>query len=239
MKACLFCLVCILAVAGRASAQTQYPPFPNGMRVQAGGSGVLPRNTPSANGTCGTDNHTCTAADAIVPGTYGVIQPDPPVLDPGGWYWSKVVYDNGVTGWSSAYPPYLNMLSPPQMISGVDFNIVGDYAGPALVQGVCINDGVSSAAQLQLQVSASGQSGTLICPLKAPGIGNHIAVIRAVNNAGTTPSTEFQFSVTAAAIPQPPAAPQGLRIAPTSMTTQTLGTAAPATGAKPATEKPK
>jgi hypothetical protein len=215
-----------------------YPPFTAGMRIQVG-QAVLPRNTPSLNGTCGSDNHPCSTGDAVPPSTFGVVQPDAPVLDPAGWYWSKIAFDNGINGWVSAYPPYINPLTPPQMIAGSSFSVVGDYNGPALTQGVCINDGLASAATLQLQVNATGQQGTMICPQKAPGTGNHKIVVQAVNSAGTAASTEFQYSVTSAPIPVPPTAPSSLRIAPVggATATQRIDTATPAVN-KPTAEKP-
>ena len=222
------CFVVCLFLPGLVQAQTtQYSPFPNGMRVISGGTGVLLRNTPSLSGTCGTPAHTCTAADSIPPNTYGVIQPDPPVLDAGGWYWHRITfqYAGGVTGWVSAYPPYINMLSPPQMIEGVTMSVVADYIGPALTQAICINDGVNSAATLSLQPQSGGTTGsvqgTLLCAWGMPGIGNHKAVVKAVNNAGTMDSTEFQFAVNTAPTQVAPAAPSNLRITPLGGTTAT------------------
>jgi hypothetical protein len=209
-----------LALGLIASAQTQYPPFPAGMRLVVGGSGALPRNTPSISGTCGKDNHACTAADAIVPGVYGVVQNDPPVFEPAGWWWVNVTYENGITGWTSGYPPYLNALTPPQMAQGFNFRVVGDYNGPNLTSARCINDGVQSDATMNLQAITGGlgQTGTLSCLWNAPANGNHIAVIQAINNVATVPSTEFQFSVTAQVVPQAPNAPSNLRIGPQSGT---------------------
>jgi len=197
------------------------------MRLQVG-SPVLVRNTPSLNGTCGSDNHVCTAADAIPSGQYGVVQIDPPVFESAGWWCSRIAYETGVTGWSSAYPPYLNQLTPPQMAQGFNFRVVGDYAGPGLTQGICINDGVQSAAVLNLQPQSGGTgvTGTMSCAWTMPPIGNHITVIQGVNTVGPGPlSAEFQFSVTAKVVPQPPGTPQNLRIAPVSegVTANTLG----------------
>lgn len=199
-------------------SQTQYPPFPAGMRLVVGGSGALPRNTPNLNGMCGTPAHECTAADAIPPGVHGVVQNDPPVFEPAGWWWVNVTYENGITGWTSGYPPYLNALTPPQMAQGFSFRVVGDYNGPNLTSGRCINDGVQSDAVLNLQAITGGlgQTGTLSCLWTTPANGNHIAVIQAINNVATTPSTEFQFSVTAQVVPQAPNAPSNLRIGPAS-----------------------
>jgi hypothetical protein len=142
------------------------------------------------------------------------VQTDPPVLDPSGFYWVKMQFDSGVSGWSSGYPPYLVALSPPQMIQGANFSIAGDYNGPAITQAVCIIDGVNSAAVLNLQPTSGGQQGTLICAVAAPAVGNHKAVIRTENNAGSAASPEFQYAVTSAPIPQPPNAPSNLRITP-------------------------
>jgi hypothetical protein len=175
----------------------------------------------------------------VLPATFGVIQSDPPVLDPAGWYWSKINFDNGISGWVSAYPPYINSLQPPQMIADVAFTIVADYNGPAITQGVCLNDGLSSAATLQLQVGATGQTGSMICPQNKPGIGNHKVVVQAVNPAGTAASSEFQYSVTTAVTPMPPAPPANLRIGPIGGA-QVIGAArdaAPVTN-KPATTTP-
>lgn len=199
---------------------TQYPPFPAGMRLLVGSTGVLARNTPSLSGTCGKDNHACTVADAIPPGQYGVVQNDAPVFESSGWWWVKVNYENGVSGWSSGYPPYLNQLNPPQMAQGFSFRTIADYAGPSITQGICIKDGTESAATLSLQPipNSVGQQGTISCPWTTPAIGNHIVVIRAVNNAGVANSSEFQFAVTAQVVPQPPNTPSNLRIAPLTTT---------------------
>lgn len=204
-----------------------YPILPPGMRVLVGGSGVYARNTPDANGTCGTPAHACTAADLVAPGMYGVVQADAPVIDPAGWSWLRVQYETGVTGWSPGYPPSLNMLNPPQMVQGSSFRVVGDYSGPSLTGATCINDGVNSAAVLSLTPipGGTGQQGTLQCDWKAPPVGNHKAVITATNAIGSAPSTEFQFAVTTQAQPTPPAAPTSLRIGPVSGVTRTGGTA--------------
>jgi hypothetical protein len=209
----------LLLLAGIANAQTtQYPPYPAGMRLQVGSGGVLPRNTPSLTGTCGKDNHVCTPSDAIPPGIFGVVQSNPPVFEAAGWWWIMVNYENGINGWSSGYPPYLNMTSPPQMAQGFSFRVAGDYSGPTLTSGRCYNDGVVSNATLNLQAQGTGQTGTMSCLWTTPPNGNHIAVIEAINNAGTMKSSDFQFSVTAQAVPQPPVAPSNLRIAPTNLT---------------------
>lgn len=211
---------------------TQYPPLTPGMRVLTGAQGALPRNAPALTGQCGTPPHDCTTADVVAPNTYGVILPTAPVLDPAGWYWHSITFDTAVTGWVSAYPPYINQLQPPQMIAGSSFNIVADYAGPSLTQAICIKDGVNTAATMQLQAVTTGVQGTLLCPWVDSGIGNHKVVITAVNGAGTMASAEFQFSVTSAPVPQPPSAPQSLRIAPLAGTTtqrlQDVKPAAPA-----------
>src|SRR5262245_13009596 len=186
------------------------------MRLLVGSSGVVARNQPSLSATCGPDNHVCGAADVIPSGLYGVVQLDPPVMEPAGWWWVRVAYENGLTGWSSGYPPYLNSLSPVQMAQGFNFRVIADYTGPTLTQATCISDGVNSAAILNLQPipSGTGQQGTLLCTWTMPAVGNHIAVVRAVNNVGSAPSTEFQFQVTAQVVAPPPNAPTNLRIAP-------------------------
>lgn len=199
------------------SQTTQYPAYPAGMRLQVG-QAVLVRNTPSLSGTCGKDNHVCTTADAVPPGQYGVVQSDPPVFESAGWWWSRIAFENGITGWASAYPPYLQQLSPPEMAQGFSFRVVGDYSGPTLTQAVCISDGVNSAATMNLQFSGTGQMGTLSCLWTNPPIGNHIQVIRADNGAGQAPSTEFQFKVTAKATQPPPVPPANLRIGPVTLT---------------------
>ncbi len=193
-----------------------YPPLPPGMRVIVGAQGVMVRNTPSLTGQCGTPPHDCTQADVMPANTYGVVQSDPAVLDPAGWSWQVVTFDNGVSGWVSAYPPYINQLTPTQMVSGVPFQIVGDYSGPALTRAVCINDGANSEATMQLQPVTTGVTGVLLCPWKDAGVGNHKVVIIAVNSTATMNSAEFQFSVTAAPVPSPPGTPQNLRIGPVS-----------------------
>jgi hypothetical protein len=203
------------------------------MRLIVGAQGVLARNTPSGTGTCGADNHVCTQADAILPNTYGVVQSDVPVLDPAGWYWVRVTYESGQTGWSSGYPPFLNSLSPPQMVQGSSFRIVADYNGPALTSARCVSDGVQSDAVMQLQATTGGQMGTLQCTWKAPTVGNHIQVITAVNANGSAPSTEFQFSVTTAPVPPIPASPMNLRI------TQLTGTPVTTSGNSPEKEQKK
>jgi hypothetical protein len=191
-----------------------------------GSTGALLRIKPITY-QCGEPAHECTNSDVIPPNSYGVIQSDPPVLDAAGWYWLRVDFDtptaNGQDiGWVSATPPYLNMLNPPQMISGVPFSIVASYGpGPILTNAVCINDGVTSAATMQLQSATCcsdngpGQVGSLICPwpVSQAGVGNHKVVIQAVNKQGTAASNEFQFSVTSAPQSLPPTQPTGLRIA--------------------------
>lgn len=194
-----------------------YPLYPPGMRVIVGSGGALARNQPSFTGTCGPDNHACTAADAVAPNTYGVVQSNPPVLDSGGWYWHRVLFETAVEGWVTVTgPERLSALSPPQMIQGSSFQIVGDYLGPILTGARCILDGVNSDAVRSLAPDAAGQKGTLHCPWPKADLGNHIAVIQAINNAGTMNSSEFQFAVTAAPVAPIPAVPSNLRIAPSS-----------------------
>lgn len=220
-----------LSIATIASAQaqplppepgtntTQYPPLPTGMRVFVGTAGTYARNTPSHTGQCGTPPHECAAGDVLAPNTYGVVQNDPPVLDAGGWSWQNVLFDNAIKGWVMAYPPNINTLSPPQMISGVPFQIIADYTGSVLTQAVCINDGANSPATVQLSpFSGGGVQGTLLCPWPMAGIGNHKVVIHAVNGSGTMASPEFQFAVTSAPVVSSPAQPQNLRIGPASGT---------------------
>jgi hypothetical protein len=215
-------LISLICLANQARAQTsQYPPYPAGMRLVVGGSGVYARSIPSLTGNCGTgEGHPCAAADVIPPGVYGIVQNDPPVFEAAGWWWVRVVYDNKITGWSTGYPPYLNQLVPPQMALGFSFRVAGDYTGPTLTEGRCISDGVQSAASLNLQPQSggTGQTGTMSCLWTTPPVGNHIAVIQAINAVGTSNSTEFQFAVTMQAVPQPPNAPVNLRIAPTTVT---------------------
>lgn len=204
----------VLLISSYAYAQSS--PYPPGMRLIVGGSGALARNTPSLNGTCGMPAHECTAADSVAPGVYGVVQNDPPVFDPGGFWWVNTSFETGVVGWVSGVPPYLNQLTPVQMAQGFSFKVVGDYLGPNLTAAKCINDGIQSDAilNLQAQQGGTGQTGTLACIWNTPSVGNHIAVITAVNTVGSAPSTEFQFSVTAQVVPQVPSAPTNLRIAP-------------------------
>lgn len=212
----------LFLTAQAALAQQAYPPpYPAGMRVVVGGQGALARNTPSMAGLCGEPPHPCTTADAVLPGVYGVVQADAPVLDPGGFYWLRVTYDSQVTGWSSAYPPFVNMMVPPQMVAGSSFRIVGDYLnGPPLTAGRCLYDGLQVPATLSLQPSGANVTGTILCDQWVkPVVGNHIGVIQAVNlgEGGvtqTTPSTEFQFVVSESPKPLPPLAPSNLRIAP-------------------------
>lgn len=210
--------VCVLL------AQTPQPPapYPNGMRVVVGADGSIPRNAPW--GTCGTDNHACGAGDSQPTGVYGFVMPDPPVLDTGGaYYWVRVTYASPTTtgltvGWSRGVPPFLVMLTPPQMIAGIAFNITADYLGPVLTQAICINDGANSPATMQLQSvtlpdgKTPGQQGTLRCPWPKAGVGNHKVVVKAVNGQGTMDSTEFQFAVTDVPVAQPPTMPNNLRI---------------------------
>lgn len=200
------------------TTSTMYPPLPTGMRVFVGSSGTYARNTPSHTGQCGTPAHECAAADVVAPNTYGVVQNDPPVLDAGGWSWQRVQFDNAITGWVMSYPPNINTLSPPQMISGVPFQVIADYTGPVLTQAVCINDGANSPATVQLSPFNGAVQGTLLCPWPTAGIGNHKVVIHAVNGSGTMASPEFQFAVTTAPVVASPAQPQNLRIGPASGT---------------------
>lgn len=232
--ACCFCLLPTLVFAQAdpldpvppqsvTPMAVTYAPFPAGMRVIVGSAGILVRNTPSLSGTCGEPPHACTTADAIQPNVYGVIQNDAPVLDAGGtFYWERVTFDTGPTGWVTVSgPDRLASLNPPQMVSGVSFAVAGDYNGPALTQGECNVDGIASAATLNLQPVTGGQQGTLVCPINKPGVGNHKVAITARNLAGSATSAEFQFSVTTVAVPQRPNAPANLRITPTSGSTPT------------------
>jgi hypothetical protein len=216
----------VLLVAAWLSTLVQsqtppYGPFQNGMRVVIGGTGALVRLTPNY-GPCGPVPHECLTTDALPPSTYGVVQPDTPVLDAGGtWYWSRVTFDQGTTGWVSALPPYLNPLVPPQLIVGIPFNIVASYGpGPILTSAVCINDGLTSAATMQLQSvtccsdNGPGQQGTLTCPWPKAGVGNHKVVIQAINSKGTADSEEFQFAITTAPVGQAPTTPNNIRITP-------------------------
>jgi hypothetical protein len=213
----------------------QYPPFPNGMRIVVGGQGVLVRNMPSLTALCGPlPGHDCTAADAVLAGNYGVIQSDPPVFDQNGWWWSNVLFDNAIRGWVSGLPPYINQLQPPQMAVGFPFRVVGDYNGPEITSGVCINDGVNVAGVLNLQAipGGTGQQGTISCDWGKPAAGNHKAVIQAINNAGVGTSLEFQFAVSTQVVQQVPNTPGNLRIGPADTTLPITQTAKPAT-AKP------
>ncbi len=219
-------IVAVLGLAAMVAAQTVPPaPLPSGMRVVVGSPGALLRNSPTVY-SCGTPAHECTQADVLPPATYGVIQPDAPVLDIGGkFYWARVVFDaatpaGDTTGWASTVSPYVNELVPPQMVSGSNFSIGASYGpGPILTQAICILDGVNSPATMQLQNvtccsdNGPGHAGTLLCPWPNAGIGNHKAVVKAVNSKGTADSEEFQFSVTSAPLSQVPAQPSGLRLA--------------------------
>lgn len=221
----IIALLAIFLAPELAAAQSPQPspPYPNGMRIVVGVDGSIPRNGPW--GTCGTDNHACGTADQQPVGTYAFVLPDAPILDTGGaFYWIRVTYATAtasgiLTGWSRSAPPYLAMLTPPQMISGIAFNVQADYLGPVLTQAICINDGTNSPATMQLQSvtlpdgKTPGQQGTLRCPWPKAGTGNHKVVVKAVNGQGTADSTEFQFVVTDTPIPQPPAMPNNLRIA--------------------------
>jgi hypothetical protein len=191
---------------------TTYPLYPPGMRVVTGAQGAMPRLQPSINAMCGEPAHTCTQADVVLPNTYGVIGTQAPVRDTAGWYWNYIVFASGREGWTTAYPPYINALSPPQMVVGSSFQVVGDYLGPVLTAARCISDGVTSDGVLNLQPDAAGQRGTLHCPWTKPPLGNHIAVLQAVNTQGTSLSTELQFSITNAPAPPIPQAPTNLRI---------------------------
>jgi hypothetical protein len=210
----------VLGLAAMGAAQVVTPvPLPTGMRVVVGGSGVLVRNAPNY-GTCGSPPHECLATDALPPNTFGVVLADAPVLETGGkWYWSRVQFDQGALGWVSAISPYINMLTPPQMVSGAIFSIGASYGpGPILTQAVCILDGVNSPATMQLQNvtccsdNGPGHAGTLLCPWPKAGLGNHKAVVQAVNSKGTAASEEFQFSVTSAPLSLPPTQPGNMRL---------------------------
>lgn len=93
-----------------ASAQ-----YPAGARVVVGGSGALVRSDPSLTANCLPRNvsiEVCLASDAQPPGTLGTVLPDAPVQTVGQtWFWNKVAYDTGVTGWSSAVAPYVLLAS--------------------------------------------------------------------------------------------------------------------------------
>ena len=180
----------------------------------AGMSGALARNTPSLTGTCGSDNHQCTDADVIPANTQGTVQKDPPVAEPAGWSWVKVIFDSGVNGWVSGYPPYVVQLTPPTMVSGSVFKVVGDYNGATVTTGNCIQDGVNSNATLSLQPSGTNTfTGTVQCPMPPQGLGNHIVVLRVNNANGSASSNEFQYAMVSEANPNsPPTKPTNLRI---------------------------
>lgn len=208
----------MLLLALSVFAQT-VAPLPTGMRVVIGGTGALVRNAPNY-GTCGNPPHECLATDALPANTYGVVQSDAPVLDASGmWYWSRVLFDQGTVGWVSAVSPYINMLTPPQMVSGANITIGASYGpAPILTQAVCILDGVSSPATMQLQNvtccsdNGPGHAGMLLCPWPKAGIGNHKAVVKAINSKGTADSDEFQFAVTTVPIGVVPTQPSNVRI---------------------------
>jgi hypothetical protein len=219
----------VVSAQNPPSPPVQYPSFPAGMRIVVGAQGVLVRNAPSLTAQCGMPPHDCTGADAVLAGVNGVIQADAPVYDQNGWWWSNVLFDTGIRGWVSAFPPYINSLQPPQMATGFPFSVVGDYNGPTLDSAICINDGVNVAGVLNLQAipGGTGQQGTITCSWGKPAPGNHKAVIQAVNTAGVGTSQEFQFAVSTQVVQQVPTTPGNLRIGP-ALTTG-LTTAAPAT----------
>lgn len=216
----------MIEVAVLLSGQTTPPPpFPRGMRVIVGSDGSLPRLGPW--GMCGTPAHACGTADTQPPGAYGVVEADAPILDTGGaFYWQRVTYEapttSGITvGWSRAIAPYLLMLTPPQMISGIPFYVMASYGpGPILTDARCINDGVNNPAAMQLQATTCcadngpGQVGSLVCSWPSAGVGNHKVVIQAINSKGTAQSDEFQFAVTTVPQAQPPTKPTNMRIVP-------------------------
>jgi hypothetical protein len=222
MRGVIVCLVLLLFMVDvPLIAQTSYPqPYPAGMRVQVTGQGALARNTPSLSGLCGADSHPCGATDVVLPGVFGVVQNDPPVLDTAGFWWLRVTFDTQVTGWVTAYPPFLITLNPPQMVAGASFRIGADYSGPPLTEARCLYDGLQVTGSLALQPSGATVSGTIQCALwDKPPVGNHIAVVQAVNlgetgATQTTPSAEFQVIVTDSPKPTPPTAPANLRIMP-------------------------
>lgn len=226
--------ISLLCAVGLNAQTTQWPPYPAGMRLVVGSQGALVRNTPSLTGTCGSPAHTCTAADGVLAGVFGVVQINPPVHDTNGFWWVYMVFDTGVKGWVTGYPPYLNMLNPIQMSTGFSFRVVGDYNGPTITSALCLNDGVQSNATMALQAipGATGQQGTLSCSWGMPGVGNHKAVIRAINGAGTASSEEFQFVVNTQVVQQVPNAPGNLRIGP-------LDTSLPVAAEAEAEEKKK
>lgn len=201
------------------------PPYPRGMRIIVGSDGSAVRNGPW--GTCGADNHACVAGDSQPPGTYGVVEADAPILDTGGaFYWIRVTYEKPTTtgltvGWGRSISPFLLMLTPPQMISGIPFYVMASYGpGPILTDARCINDGVNQPSAMQLQPTTCcadngpGQVGSLVCSWPSAGVGNHKVVIQAINSKGTAQSDEFQFAVTTAPQAQPPTKPTNMRIVP-------------------------
>jgi hypothetical protein len=221
----LFISVVVSAQTNPPNPPVQYPSYPAGMRIQVGAQGVLVRNAPSLTALCGPlPGHECTGADAVLAGNYGVVQIDAPVYDQNGWWWSNVLFDNAIRGWVSAFPPYINSLQPPQMAQGFPFRVIGDYNGPELTSGICINDGVNVTATLNLQAipGGTGQQGTISCAWGMPAPGNHKAVIQAINNAGVGTSLEFQFAVSTQVVQQVPTTPGNLRIGPASGTTGTI-----------------
>lgn len=219
----LIAIIVVTLLAWVRGQTPTYVPLPTGMRIVVGSTGALLRAVPLTY-TCDEPPVECSNADVIAPNVYGVVQSDAPILDPAGWYWARVVFEastqNGQnTGWVSGLSPYVNILAPPQMVAGANFAIGASYGpGPILTQAVCILDGASSPATMQLQNvtccsdNGPGHAGTLVCPWPNAGTGNHIAVIKAVNSKGTADSEEFQFAVTAAPVSQPPTQPGNMRI---------------------------
>src|SRR5678815_2527230 len=124
----------LVFVLGMQTAVVTYPAYPAGMRVAAGAQGALARTNPALNSGCGGDNHPCTDKDVIPAKTMGTVMSDAPVYESAGWWWSRIAFDNGVTGWASGYPPYIETLTPPTMMQSSNFIVVGDYSGSTVTE---------------------------------------------------------------------------------------------------------
>ncbi|HET9565201.1 MAG TPA: hypothetical protein VFP27_12025, partial [Mycobacterium sp.] len=135
----LLAIALLVGWADVASAQ-----YPTGARVVVGGSGALVRSEPSLTANCLPRNVTievCLASDAQTPGTLGTVLPDAPVQSAGvTWWWNKVAYDNGVTGWSSAVAPYVLLASAQSVFTAGERVQAG-------VEGVKVRVSPSSTAQ--------------------------------------------------------------------------------------------
>ena len=158
--------------------------YASGSRVVAGPSGVLVRVSPSLSANCLPSNAACAGSDALPAGSAGTVLADKPVLDPSGFWWNRVQYDMGLTGWSSALPPYLLLVAGGKTLE------VSGTTSVALGGAATDNNAVSSVSWVNNRGGSGTATGTSNWSVPAVGLQSGTNVITvtardAAGNAGT------------------------------------------------------